>query len=286
MSLAVGRMTFSGIAFLAFTLIAEAAAMAPSGPFRIGVVTGVSGTCGAPAGDAPAGLVAYVAHLERRLARPVEVCPVVDAAEAARLLADGQIAFAKLDPNAYSPVEASVRPVLTPRAQGGFGRVETVMITRADAPENALLAPDARLGFAGKEPYELDLPKRALADHGVASSGLETARIYEAAEAAASGLRQGEISTLVLYSADWQRLCRPKSAGGTPCADLREVFRGRARAAEAWVVRRDIDNDTRFRLVGIHVALHLENRPAFEWIAPGAGELEPTEAAALGGAGR
>jgi len=269
------------MAALLIAATAEASAAPAAGPFRIGVVTGAEGVCGAPGSNAPAGQAAYVAHLARRLARPVEVCPVVDMAAAARLLADGKIDFAQLDPVAYKPVAAGVRPLLTARTQDGFGRVETVMVVRAGGPENLAPGPGERVGFAGTAPYELDLLKRALTDHGIAFAQPETARIYEGPAAAAERLRQSEIDFLVLYSAAWQRLCRPMSAGGTPCADLREVFRGRPRAAQAWAVRRDIDDDTRFRLVGIHVALHLENPAAFGWVAPAARELEPTEASAL-----
>jgi ABC-type phosphate/phosphonate transport system substrate-binding protein len=269
------------MAILLIAATPEASAAPAAGPFRIGVVTGDDGVCGAPGNNAPAGQAAYVAHLARRLARPVEVCPVADMAAAARLLADGKIDFAQLDPIAYKAVAAGVRPLLTPRTQDGFGRVETVMVVRADGPDSVSPRPGERVGFAGTEPYELDLLKRALTDHGIEFARLEAARIYEGPAAAAERLRQGEIDFLVLYSAAWQRICRPMSAGGTPCADLRQVFRGRPRAAQAWAVRRDIDDDTRFRLVGIHVALHLENPAAFGWVAQGARELEPTEASAL-----
>lgn len=269
------------MAVLLIAATAEASAAPAAGPFRIGVVTGEEGVCGAPGNSAPSGQAAYAAHLAKRLARSVEVCPVVDMAAAARLLADGKIDFAQLDPIAYKPVAAGVRPLLTARTQDGFGRVETVMVVRAGGPENLAPGPGERVGFAGTAPYELDLLKRALTDHGIAFAQPETARIYEGPSAAATRLRQGEIDFLVLYSAAWQRLCRPMSAGGAPCADLREVFRGRPRAAQAWAVRRDIDDDTRFRLVGIHVALHLENPAAFGWVAQGARELEPTEASAL-----
>jgi ABC-type phosphate/phosphonate transport system substrate-binding protein len=269
------------MAILLIAATPEASATPAAGPFRIGVVTGQDGTCGPPGTNAPAGQAAYIAHLARRLARPVEVCPLADVAAAARLLADGKIDFAQLDPIAYKTVAAVVRPLLTPRTPDGFGRVETVIVVRADGPESVSSVSGERVGFAGTAPYEMDLPKLALADHGIAFAQPEAARVYGGTAAAAERLRQGEIDFLVLYSAAWQRLCRPMSAGGAPCADLREVFRGRPRAKYAWAVRRDIDDNTRFRLVGIHVAMHLENPAAFGWAAGGARELEPTEASAL-----
>jgi hypothetical protein len=42
-----------------------------------------------------------------------------------------------------------------------------------------------------------------------------------------------------------------------------------------------MDFETLHRLVGVMVALHLENPPAFKWLAPGAVELTPPEADAL-----
>ena len=165
---------------------AEASAAPAAGPFRIAVVTGEDGACGPPGPNAPAGQAAYAAHLARRLARPVEVCPVADMAAAARLLADGKIDFAQLDPIAYKPVSAGVRPLLTARTQDGFGLVETVMVVRAGGPENLAPGPGERLGFAGTAPYELDLLKRALTDHGIAFAQPETARVYEGPSAAAA----------------------------------------------------------------------------------------------------
>jgi ABC-type phosphate/phosphonate transport system substrate-binding protein len=274
------------MAVLLIAATTQASAAPATHPFRIGVVTGEDGVCGPPDANAQAGQAVYVAHLARRLARSVEVCPVADMAAAARLLADGKIDFAQLDQIAYAQVAAQVRPLLTPRAQDGFGRVETVMVVRAGEAEKRAPEFGERVGFAGTAPYELDLLKHTLSDHALLFDRPESARIYQGVAAATAGLRQGEIDFLVLYSAAWQRLCRPMSAGGTPCADLKEVFRGRPRAAQAWAVRRDIDDETRFRLVGIHVALHLENPAAFGWVAQGARELEPTEATALGFAAR
>jgi hypothetical protein len=67
---------------------------------------------------------------------------------------------------------------------------------------------------------------------------------------------------------------------------MREIFRGRQPAETAFGVRTDLDAETRLRLVGILMAMHLENRAAFDWLAPGATELTPTEATALARAPR
>jgi hypothetical protein len=54
-------------------------------------------------------------------------------------------------------------------------------------------------------------------------------------------------------------------------------------------VRRDIPDELRFRLIGIHVAMHFEAKDAFAWASswvPNAADFEPTEAAALAPAAR
>ena len=55
-------------------------------------------------------------------------------------------------------------------------------------------------------------------------------------------------------------------------------------AAGAIVVRQDMPLETRYRLIGIHMPMHLENKAAFAWAAswlPKAAEFEPTEAQSL-----
>jgi hypothetical protein len=62
---------------------------------------------------------------------------------------------------------------------------------------------------------------------------------------------------------------------------LREIWRGRPQAVQAWVVRRDISLESWVRLVGIHVALFEDKPDVAHWLAPLTTEIEPTEATAL-----
>ena len=66
-----------------------------------------------------------------------------------------------------------------------------------------------------------------------------------------------------------------------PCKGLREIWRGRSQAVNAWVVRRDISLESWVRLVGIHVALFEEKPEVAHWLASSTIEIEPTEAGAL-----
>ena len=70
------------------------------------------------------------------------------------------------------------------------------------------------------------------------------------------------------------------------CGDLKVVWRAaRPQAERAYAVRRDLPDPLRYRLLGVHLAMHLEDRPAFDWaaaqLAPGAADFEPAEAQAL-----
>ena len=63
-----------------------------------------------------------------------------------------------------------------------------------------------------------------------------------------------------------------------------DLLRARPRSSEALAVRRDIPNELRYRLIGIHLPLHLEAPAAFAFAAAGvkdAAEFQPAEADAL-----
>jgi len=69
-----------------------------------------------------------------------------------------------------------------------------------------------------------------------------------------------------------------------PCRDLRVLIKARPRATQALVVRRDITTNLRYRLIGIHLPLHLEAPAAFAFAAgwaKDAAEFQPAEADAL-----
>jgi hypothetical protein len=87
---------------------------------------------------------------------------------------------------------------------------------------------------------------------------------------------------MVLHSAAWTRLCRGASKSDRPCKGLRELWRGRSIAPEAWAMRRDMPPETWVRLVGIHIALFGDAPAIAAWLAPGATEIEPIEATGLG----
>lgn len=263
-----------------------AAPAAEAASFRIAAVTGTAGACHALEAGAPAGEKAYFRHLEARLGRDILTCPVVDRAAAAQALAAGGLDAAVLDPAAYAPAQATTRAILTVRPAGHLNRIPLVAVAKAangSVTDLASLRGKAVV-FGGSVDASLAVPRQALADQGAGPGFFSREDVAPSADAAAAKLRSGAAEALVLNAAAWQRLCQGERAQENRCADLKVIWRGRPRAALALVVRRDMPDDLRFRLIGIHVAMHLEAKDAFAWAsswAPQAAEFEPTEAGAL-----
>jgi ABC-type phosphate/phosphonate transport system substrate-binding protein len=252
-------------------------------PFRI-ATQGGDGACRTVQDNAPAGQRAYADHLARRLGRPVLVCPFADRGAAAQALARGNVDLAVLDVKNYEAANHKVRAFATLRPKNGLSRVPVVISARAARGRDLAGFKDAPIAFGGKYPAAYELPKRTLAELGAGPEFFGAEIITVDHEAAAEALRAGRAEIMVLHASAQRRLCRPSSPGEKPCADLAEIWRGRPRADLALGVRKDMPDVDRYRLLGVHLALHLENPVAFGWAAawaPGATEFEPAEADAL-----
>ena len=273
-------------ALLAVVCLMTSGAGTPSQFLRVAAISGVTGPCEAPAASTPTGERAYYDHLARRLNAKVLRCPVVDAAAAAKSLAAGELDLAVLDPSAFAPIATTTRAILTVRPKGGVNRIPVVLGVKAAGPIKTLA--DLRgksLVFGGRTAAALDLPRLALSQRGAPMTFWGRQDVAADGDVAVAELRANKADAMVLHAAAWQRLCRQNSPKlAPPCADLRIVSRMRPQATRAVVVRRDIADETRLRLIGIHMPLHLENAAAFAWAtswAPDAAEFEPAEALAL-----
>ena len=183
-------------------------------------------------------------------------------------------------------MKETTRAILTIRPKGGLNRIPVVLGVKADGPITSLVDLRGRaLVFGGRTPAAVDVPKLVLTQRGAPVAFWGHQIVAVDGDAAVADLRANKADAMILHSAAWQRLCRqdsPKS--NPPCGDLRILMRMRPQAAHAIVVRRNISEETRFRLIGIHMAMHHENAAAFAWAAswsPNAGEFEPAEALAL-----
>jgi len=271
--------------FAVFATIALfAAGSAEAATFRIAAVTGKTAPCHSLASSAPAGQIAYFKHLAARLGQDVLECPVANEAAAGRALESGALDMAVMGPASFEPVKAKTRSILTVRPVGDLNRIPVLVATKKTSTRTSLSAlKGGTIVFAGKAAFAYGLPRKALADRG-GPGFFAREDVAAAPEAAAARLRSGAVDALVINAAAWQRLCQGDRPQDANCGDLKVIWRGRPRAAKAIVVRRDIEDELRFRLIGVHVAMHLEARDAFAWGSswiPKAAEFEPTEADAL-----
>jgi len=258
---------------------------APAPAFRIGVLESAPGPCAAPPPSAPAGERAYFQLLAKRLERPVLACPVLSFADGAAGLAAGRLDMAVLDPASYAAVKPAVRAVMTARPDGAPTRVRVVLVVKAGHDGGPEALEGRTVAFGGSSAVALAVPREVLAEQGYGGPFAGREQVSADETAALAALRAGTANAVVLGDAAWQRQCQNPSPKVQGCADLRVVWRARPQAQRAFAVRRDLPDPLRFRLLGVHVAMNLEDRPAFGWaaaqLAPGAADFQPAEALAL-----
>jgi ABC-type phosphate/phosphonate transport system substrate-binding protein len=214
----------------------------------------------------------------------VLACPVASSGEGAAALAAGRVDMAVLDEASYPPVQGAVRAAMTVRPQGGLARVPVVLLLKADRDGAPQALKGRTIAFGGSTPVALALPRTVLGEQGYGAGLFGHELIAEDEIAALAALRSGKADAAALEAAAWQRQCRV-TKGKDPCADLKVVWRARPQAERALAVRRDLPDPLRFRLLGVHMAMHMEDRIAFDWaaaeLAPGSADFEPAEALAL-----
>jgi ABC-type phosphate/phosphonate transport system substrate-binding protein len=259
---------------------------APQPPFRIGVIQPAAGPCAPPPASAPAGEHAYFDLLTRRLGRAVLACPVASFAEGAAGLAAGKLDMTVLDEASYPSVKASVRAMMTVRQEGGVTRVPVVLAVKAGRDASPQALKGRTIAFAGASPVTFGLPKAVLSDQGYGEGLFGRELVAEDESSALAAVHSGKADAVALEAAAWQRQCQGASPKDKPCADLKLDWRARPQAHRAFAVRRDLPDPFRFQLLGVHVAMHLENKPAFAWAASqlsaaGAADFQPAEAQAL-----
>ena len=263
---------------------APSKAAAPSPALRIAVLQDQSAPCGPVSTGAPAGEQAYFRLLATRLEMPVLSCPVASRSEAARAVAAGTADLAVLDADAYRPIAATTRAILTVRPEDQLARIAVVVAVRDDDPRRTLAdLRGAAVAFGGSNRSSYDRALRALADQGVGDGYFRSHVKAASAEDALDLLRQDQVDALALHAGAWRQVCL-KVRGKSRCDELRVAWRGRPRAKLAMVAANTMPLETRYRLIGVHVAMHQEAPAAFEWASawiPRGAEFEPTEGDAL-----
>ncbi len=259
-------------------------ATAPTPALRIATLGPRTAPCGPVPADAPPGEKAYFELLARRMEMRVLNCPMGSRDEAARAIAGNTADLAVLDAEAYRPIASKTRSILTVRPDGEFARIPAVVAVRADdARRNLADLRGATAVLGGSNRSYSERPMKALADQGATEGYFSSVTQAASADAALDMLRKGKVDAMILHAGAWRRVCL-KVRGKSRCDELRVAWRGRPRAQLAMVAPNSMSLETRYRLIGLHIAMHQEAPTAFQWASawiPNGAEFEPTESDAL-----
>lgn len=227
---------------------------------------------------------AYVAHLQKRLEKPVLLCGAKDSAAAAQALQAGEVEMALLEPQRFIAIKDKARAILAPRFEASQGRVLAVALTlKSSGRDNLEKLKFGRPIFIGETPQSRVIPLQALADHGLDTKSLGEP-VIATENTGYQQLRDGKGDMLVITAGARQRICRAEDPKGGICPDVMEAWRGRPTAPKAFAVSNNMSEADRYQLIGIHIAMHNDNPAAFGFVAklmPKAIMLDPTEPTAL-----
>jgi ABC-type phosphate/phosphonate transport system substrate-binding protein len=253
-----------------------------SSSLRISIPSKSPSACTAAPSD-PAAL-AYVNHLKARLGKPVLLCGAKDGAAAALALASGEVDLAILQPADLATPTPKIRSILAPRVDPATGRVLSVVVSLAKSGiDSTAKLSGLRPIFIANLPASRDVPLRALEDHGVDTKAFGP-ELMATENTGFAALKEKKGDFLVLTAGARQRMCREVDPEKTACPEFVEIWRGRPTADKAFATQSNMSNADRYQLVGIHIALHIQNKAAFEFVSqqfPGATSLDPSEAGAL-----
>jgi len=142
----------------------------------------------------------------------------------------------------------------------------------------------ARLALGGAHPVAAQGPLRVARDASLPADAFPAVIVTQSPDEAAAALRAGKADVAALHASAWRRLCLPEAKGEEPCKDLKVVYAARPQARLALVAPLSMPDELRYRLIGIHIAMHLEAPAAFAFAArsaPGATSFDAAEASAL-----
>ena len=229
---------------------------------------------------------AYVSLLAARFNTDVTLCLTETPEDVVALAEQGEVNFAWAEQASVSPILESWRPVLTLRENTGLGRAPFVLFTLAGESGSTELGAieAANIGFLDRPPEALNIDhaQRVLVDFGMAQEDLSEPRLFGTQSDLFEAVETAEIQAGILESGTWGRACGVLDPASTFCDHLEILIYDRSRALNAFMIPNETEKERHFRLVGVHIALHLEAPEVYEWISQGRGEeFEPTEAAAM-----
>ena len=253
-----------------------------------------------PAADIAAeGLKDYLTLLSSRLGQPVYGCGV-KAIDAPGMLDAGELDFAlaSVEPGAGMP--DGIITILRVRQPGELHRAETVIVAPGQESGGDIRAvlptlPDKQLAAFSQgemmiltalaEGMTLDAPDveaQATARAGAYGATWPPGRPLVDPVEALTRLQNGAAApaTLFITQGRFEATCLQHPEA---CEGIVPLWRGFVPLTSAYAIRADLPTETRYRLIGIHVLMNIQNPDIFAAVAgPGAEAFEPTEPTAFG----
>ncbi|MEL7109689.1 MAG: PhnD/SsuA/transferrin family substrate-binding protein [Pseudomonadota bacterium] len=228
---------------------------------------------------------AYASLLEQRFNTDVTLCLTETTAEAVALAESGDVNLVWVDQDTVAPLLEGWRASLSLRDNTGLGRSPFVIFTRAsDAPLSLGELDPGAIGFQNISPATLniDLARRLLSDFGIASETPKDELLYSTMDDLIDAVESGVLDAGIVEANAWGRSCSVLEADSTICDTLQVIAYDRPRARNALMVPSETSLERHYRLVGVHIGLHLDDAELFEWISQGQGsEFDPAEPTAM-----
>lgn len=229
------------------------------------------------------GAKAYASHLETRFSNPIVLCLTDDAEGSAKLAQNGDVKLAWIDQAQAAGLTDQWRAFMTLRAKDGLGRPPYVLFTGAEETDIREVRL-SEIAFVGQEPERsfVGMAIDTLEDHGFQASSDAVGQRYADVQSLLTAVRSEGALAGLLDSNAWGRECGVLDPSFNPCDDLSVVYQERPRAKGAMIIQANEPSELRYRMVSIHIALHMEAPEAFAWINQDRGsEFQPAEPDAL-----
>lgn len=299
------KKSFYSLTVLLTLMLGGTAQAAHEGPLRVGHPKLPEGCHGAAEIDA-AQWQAYLSLLGERLSRTVVGCGAEPAA-AGVMLSSGDLDFALVRHNPKSADAEGLRPILRAREKEQLPRTEIVLLVGPTEEERTTEKETRQDQYKDQGPPSVDNPLYAAfsMQETVALAAIENGLRLDEEKAAQraqlklmelgkvpgpdgplieplEGLKKlanGSASSMLLTHGRLDETCRRFRDA---CESINMAWRGFVPISTAYAVSKDLGRETLYRLIGIHVALHLSH-PEFVTILGGerAVEMEPTEESAF-----
>lgn len=228
---------------------------------------------------------AYAQYLESRFNTLVTLCLFNTVGEAVEAVDETNTNFIWVDEESGSPLLEAWRSSLTLLPSNGIGRTPFVLFRLKSQPEFDLENLSmARIGFLNQTPHQLhvDAARKILSDYGLPANTSETGVASSNIQTLFEAVQKREVDAAILEASSWAIYCGVLDADSTACDDYEIMIYDRPRAPHAFMIPNDTDLERHYRLIGVHIALHLKRPELYEWLSQGLGsEFEPTEASAM-----